>query len=81
LCDWINNELRNLEKVPDFEERYFERRGQNIKKLLEEAVPVTRVGLYFWRLWRDVSVTCLTGNQPHDATVTLRDPQDRGNQD
>jgi hypothetical protein len=73
LCDWINDKLHGLKQYPDFEERYFERRGQNIKKLLEEAVPVARLGLYFWRPWRDVWVACLAGNQPYDAELTLQD--------
>jgi len=54
LCDWINSKLRALENVSGFEERYFERRGENIKKLLEEAVPVAYLGLSFWRPWRDI---------------------------
>jgi hypothetical protein len=76
LCDWINSKLRDLEERTDFEERYFERRGQNIKKLLEEAIPVARLGLYFWRPWRDISVACLAGNQPHDAKIMLQDPHE-----
>lgn len=74
LCEWINNKLRNLETASDFQERYGERRGRNIKKLLEEAVPVARMGLYLWRPWRDVSVTCLAGDQSHDAEITAKDP-------
>lgn len=46
LCEWITSKLRELEKSPAFEELYFERRGQNVKKLLEEAVPVARLGLH-----------------------------------
>jgi len=75
LCEWINSKLRDLKKSPTFEELYFERRGQNIKKLLEEAVPVARLGLHLWRPWQDVSVVCLAGNQPHDAEVTLKNPR------
>jgi hypothetical protein len=74
LCEWINNKLRDLESTPDFQERYSERRGLNIKKLLEEAVPVARLGLYLWRPWRDVSVTCLARDQPHDAEITVKEP-------
>lgn len=74
LCEWINSKLRDLETASDFQERYVERRGQNIKKLLEEAVPVARMGLYLWRPWRDVSVTCLAGDQSHDAEITVKDP-------
>src|SRR5215212_6300588 len=75
LREWINSKLRNFEQDPAFGELYFVCRGQNIKKLLEEAVPVARLGLYLWRPWRDVSVTCLAENRPHDAEVTLQDPQ------
>jgi hypothetical protein len=74
LCDWINDKLRALEQFADFEERYFERRGQHIKKLLEEAIPIAKLGLYFWRPWRDISVVCLAGNQAYDATMILQDP-------
>jgi hypothetical protein len=74
LCQWVNSKLRALERFADFEERYFERRGQLIKKLLEEAVPIAKLGLYFWRPWRDISVTCLGGNQAYDAAMTLQDP-------
>lgn len=74
LCEWINSKLRDLEKNPAFEELYFERRGHNIKRLLEEAVLVARLGLHLWRPWHEVSVTCLAGNQPHDAEVTLQSP-------
>jgi hypothetical protein len=75
LCKWINRKLRTLQQDPAFEELYFERRGQNIKKLLEEAIPVARLGLHLWRLWHDVSVTCLARNQRHDAEVTLKNPR------
>lgn len=75
LCQWVNSKLYDLEKRPAFYELYFERRGQNVKKLLEEAIPVAHLGLHFWRPWRDVSVTCLAGDQPHDAEVVLQDPR------
>ena len=29
-CDWINDKLRDLKECSDFEERYFERRVQNV---------------------------------------------------
>ncbi len=76
LCDWINSKLRDLEKAEDFEEVYFERRGHNVKKLLEEAIPTSRLGLYLWREWREISVTCLARDEPHDSEVTLRDPHE-----
>jgi hypothetical protein len=73
LCDWINSKLRDLEQADDFEEVYFERRGQNIKKLLEEAIPTSRLGLYLWRPWREISITCLADDGPHDSEVTIDD--------
>lgn len=73
LCQWINSKLRDLKKSPAFGELYFERRGRNMKKLLEEAIPVALLGLHLWRPGRDVSVTCLAGDQPHDAEVMLQD--------
>ena len=73
-CDWINQKLRDLEATPEFYESYFERKGLNIKRLLEEAVPVAYLGLYFWRAWRDIFVTCLANNEPHDAVIELHDP-------
>jgi hypothetical protein len=76
LCNWINSKLRDLEQADNFEEDYFERRGQNIKKLLEEAIPTSRLGLYFWRPWREITVTCLARDEPHDSEVTLRDPHE-----
>jgi hypothetical protein len=75
LCEWINRTLRDFETDPHFGERYLERRGGNVKKLLEEALPVARLGLHLWRPWHDISVTCLAGNQPHDAEVTLKNPR------
>jgi hypothetical protein len=58
LCEWINGTLRGLETDPDFEERYCERKGKSIKKLLEDAVPIARLGLRLWRPWHDLLVTC-----------------------
>jgi hypothetical protein len=62
-------------KDSGFEERYFERKGENIKRLLEEAVPVAYLGLSFWRPWRDIWITCLAGDLPYDAEITLQDPR------
>ncbi len=62
-----------MEQVDVFEEIYFERRGKNIKKLLEEAIPTSRLGLYLWRPWREISVTCLADDGAHDSIVTIHD--------
>lgn len=75
LCEWINSILRDLETDADFDELYWERKGKIIKKLLEEAVPVARLGLHLWRPWHDVSIKCLAADQPHDAELTLKNPR------
>lgn len=73
LCEWINQKLKEFEQTPEFDEDYFERRGRNVKQLLEEAIPTARLGLYFWRPWREVNVTCLVGSHPYDATIHVQD--------
>jgi hypothetical protein len=78
LCEWINRTLRDFETDPDFGERSLERKGKNVKKLLEEAVPVARLGLHLWRPWHDILVTCLADNQLHDAEATLKNPRKSG---
>jgi len=75
LCSWINDKLHELEKENDFEELYFERRGKNIKQLLEEAIPVSHLGLFFHRPWTTINVTCFSDNRDHDAVIEIRDPQ------
>ncbi len=75
LCEWINQKLRELAQRPEFEALCFERKGQNVKQLLEEAVPTARLGLYFWRAWREVYVTCLSGSQSYDAILHIQDPR------
>jgi len=72
LCKWINSKLRALEPLPDFEKLYFERSEKNIKKLLEEAVPIAKLGLYFWGPWLDISVRCLAGNGAYDAELIFK---------
>jgi hypothetical protein len=51
---------------------YFERKVRNIKKLLEEAIPLACLGLYFFKPADNVYLTCLTGNQPYDAMLTVK---------
>jgi hypothetical protein len=70
---WINQKLFDLQQLPKYSQIYFERKG-SIKKLLEEAVPVARLGLYFCKPWRDIFIQCFVGNQPFDATLEIQDP-------
>ena len=63
---WARQTLLRLEKHPNFESIYFERRGI-VKKLLEEFIPISRLGLWLMRPGDTLYATCLTGNQPYDA--------------
>ncbi len=50
LCNWINEKLAEMETISDFNIIYFERNGENVKKLIEEAMPLASLGLYFSNL-------------------------------
>jgi hypothetical protein len=71
LCRWINSVLRSMENTENFDKLYFEQKGENVKKLIEEAVPVSRLALLLSTPANDVYVTCLTGNQPFDAEIEI----------
>jgi hypothetical protein len=74
FCRWINQKLYDLEQDPDFEKLYLERLGGNWKKLLEEAVPVSHLGLYLYREWREVFVQCFANNPQYDVLLEVRSP-------
>jgi hypothetical protein len=71
LCKWINEKLAEMEAYTDFETIYFERKGENVKKLIEEAIPLASLGLYFFKPADDVYLKCLTGNQSYDAELSV----------
>ena len=73
LCKWINEKLEEMQALPDFETIYFERqaKNKNVKKLIEEAMPLACLGLYFFRPANDVYLRCLTGNQKYDAELSV----------
>jgi hypothetical protein len=77
FCRWINQTLRTAEHEANFEELYFERTGANWKKLLEEAIPVSRLGLYLCSEWHDVFVQCFTDNPSFDAKIEVINPSDK----
>ena len=70
LCKWLNDKCAEMQTLPDFETIYFERQGANIKKLIEEAMPLASLGLYFYRPSNDVYLKCLT-NQRYDAELSV----------
>jgi len=74
LCRWINCKLDDFRQEPDFESLYFERIGDNVKKLLEEAIPVSLLGLYLHPVWGDVFVSCFTDSPEYDAIIEIQRP-------
>lgn len=71
LCHWVNAKLREFAAGDHFDELYFERRDRSVKRLLEEAVPVSRLGLFLATPGSEVHVTCFTDGRPYDATVEV----------
>lgn len=74
LCAWINSKLLELKTKENFDELYFERKGvakKPIKKLLEEAIPASRLALYLSVPGSDVFVTLHEGNQNFDAMLEI----------
>jgi hypothetical protein len=57
MCRWITWQCEVLQTREDFDEQYFELRDRNLKKLIEEAVPLSRLGLSLWLPGSDVFVT------------------------
>jgi hypothetical protein len=73
LCEWINQKLEEMRKTGHFDELYFERSDprSNLKKLIEEAIPLSRLGLYLSTPGSEVYLTCLAGNQNYDAYIEI----------
>ncbi len=68
---WINAQFNAMEATPDFDSIYFNQSGRNVKKLIEEVIPVGYLGLRFVAPMQDVFIRCLTGGQPYDATLRV----------
>jgi hypothetical protein len=68
---WINSILARMEREPDFDTIYFERKGLNVKKLIEEAIPVTYLGLHLVRMAEDVFVQLYADNRPYDGQLEV----------
>ncbi len=77
FCRWINQKLDDLNQEPNFDQLYFERIGVNVKKLLEEAIPVSCLGLYLYREWSDVFVQCFADNREYDAVIEVQSPSSK----
>jgi hypothetical protein len=68
---WINSVLARMDREPDSDTIYFERRGLNVKKLIEEAIPVTYLGLHLVQMAEDVFLQLHTDNRPYDAQLEV----------
>lgn len=67
---WINSVLARMDKEPDFDEIYFERTG-NVKKLVEEAIPLTYLGLHLVRMAEDVFLQFFTNKPSYDGQLEV----------
>jgi hypothetical protein len=74
FCRWINQKLSSLEQDSDFRSIYFERTGALWKKFLEEAIPLSRLGLYLYGEWLEVFVRCYADNSNYDAEIEISNP-------
>lgn len=69
LCRWINEKLRQMEERSNFDEVYFERKGENVKRLIEEAIPISRLALRFSRPGNETYVTLYPERERFDALI------------
>jgi hypothetical protein len=67
---WINSVLARMNEDPDFDAIYFERTG-NVKKLIEEAIPLTYLGLQLVRMAEDVFIQFYADNRPYDGHLEV----------
>lgn len=68
---WINEKLKEMDEEVGFDTIYFERKGVNVKKFIEEAIPAAYLGLHYCRIADDIYIQCKAGNQPYDATMEI----------
>jgi hypothetical protein len=69
----VNEKLQQMRDTGKFDAYYFERKpsGSNIKKLIEEVIPISRLCLYLSTPASEVYATCFTGNQNYDAIIEV----------
>ena len=67
---WINSVLARMDNDPEFDAIYFERTG-NVKKLIEEAIPLTYLGLHLVRIMEDVFLQFFTNQPSYDGQLEV----------
>ncbi len=71
LVTWINAKFRDLDAGGRLEEQFFERKGRNVKRLIEEAVPLSRLGLSLWKPGDEAYVSLLPENVRYDGLMEV----------
>ena len=71
LCRWINEQFREMESGSNFDEVYWERKGTNVKRLIEEAVPISRLALRFSTPGNEAYVTLFPEREQFDALIEV----------
>jgi len=67
---WINSVVAQMEKEPNFDEIYFVRTGL-VKRLIEEAIPLTYLGLHLVRIADDVFLQFYTDGRAYDGQLEV----------
>jgi hypothetical protein len=74
-CRWINEKLQLIDQETNRNEQIFERKGMNYKKLFEESVPISRLGLYLWHEWNELFIQSFTDIPDYDAIIEIVSPR------
>ena len=73
FCNWLKEKFSEMGELDNFDEIYFERKGDYVKKIIEEALPMSRLGLYFSTPFNDVHITCYGTDKFPDACIEIED--------
>lgn len=67
--EWVNEKMEEI--CETYGEAEFRKRSHPmVKKLIEEALPISRWSIQWQKVGLEVTVTCHAGNQPFDAMVS-----------
>lgn len=71
LAAWVNAKFREIEAGGRLEEQYFEQKGRNVKRFLEEALPLSRLGLYYWRPGDEPYIELVAKKRRYDGRLEV----------
>ena len=72
LIDWLGKKFVEMEMLIGFDNIYWERKGKNVKKLVEEAEPISRLAMFLSTPHNEVSVKLNSGNDNYDAELEIK---------